>query len=170
MVGIREPTSGTTRTTANLRIVGYAMDDGGVAEILVDGTDLLDYDVYADERGKRFVEFAFTIPDLRDGETVARIEVVDTAGRSSTLDYQLTIDTTPPELELTQVTDLGDGRLRVEGVARDNRVVSSIRIDDVPLQFPPAPEHSFALDVDAGPDATVVVEDSAGNDVTRALR
>lgn len=163
LVAIREPMSGTTRTTENLRIVGYAMDDRGIAEIRVDGTDLLSYDVYADERNKRFVEFAFTIPDLRDGETVSRIVVVDTEGRTASLDYALTIDTTAPTLELTQVTALSNGRLRVEGVARDNRLVSSIRIDDVPLQFTPAPEHFFSLDVQAGPDAQVVVEDSAGN-------
>lgn len=170
LVAIREPKAGTTRTTANLRIVGYAMDDRGIAEIRVDGTDLLSYDVYAGERGKRFVEFAFTIPDLRDGETVSRIVVVDSEGRTAALDYTLTIDTTPPTLELTQVTELGGGRLRVEGTARDNREVSSIRIDDVPLQFTPAPEQLFSLDVNAGPDARVVVEDSAGNRTVRDLR
>ena len=170
LVAIREPKSGTTRTTEDLRIVGYAMDDEGVAEIRVDGTDLLAYDVYASERGKRFVEFAFTIPDLRDGETTTRIVVTDVEGRQATLRHELRIDTTAPTLELTAVTDLGDGRLRVEGTARDDVAVSAIRIDDVPLQFPPSTEQRFSLDVQAGPDATVVVEDSAGNLASRALQ
>jgi len=169
MVAIREPKSGTTRTTEDLRIVGYAMDDEGIAEIRVDGTDLLSFDVYAAERGKRFVEFAFTIPDLRDGETTSRIVVSDVSGRQSTLLHTLRIDTTPPTLELTAVTGLGDGRRRVEGVARDDVAVSAIRIDGLPLQFAPAPEHRFSLDVDAGPDARVVVEDSAGNRIERSL-
>ena len=169
VVAIREPKSGTTRTTEDLRIVGYAMDDEGVARIVVDGTDLLSFDVYEAERGKRFVEFAFTIPDLRDGETTSRIVVEDVSGRSSTLLHTLRIDTTPPTLELTAVTALGDGRRRVEGVARDDVAVSAIRIDDVPLQFAPAAEHRFSLDVAAGPDARVVVEDSAGNRTERSL-
>lgn len=170
LVAIREPKSGTTRTTEDLRIVGYAMDDEGIAQIVVDGTDLLDFDVYASERGKRFVEFAFTIPDLRDGETTTRIVVTDVSGRSSTLLHTLRIDTSPPTLELTAVEDLGGGRLRVEGVARDDGAVSSIELGGVPLYFAPTDEHRFSLDVSAGPDATVVVEDAAGNRLERALR
>lgn len=170
IVAIREPKSGTTRTTEDLRIVGYAMDDEGIEEIRVGGTDLLSYDVYASERGKRFVEFAFTIPDLSDGETTTRIVVVDGSGRQATYEHALRIDTTPPTLELTAVTALGGGLLRVEGVARDDDAVSAIRIDDVPLQFPPSTEHRFSLDVAAGPDARVVVEDSAGNQVSRGLQ
>lgn len=170
VVAIREPKSGTTRTTESLRIVGYAMDDEGVAEISVDGTDLLSYDVYASERGKRFVEFAFTIPDLRDGETTSRIVVTDVGGRQSTLLHSLRIDTTPPTLELTAVTPLGNGLTRVAGVARDDVAVSAIRIDDVPLQFPPSTEQRFSLDVEAAADTVVVVEDSAGNVVSRALQ
>lgn len=169
VVAIREPKSGTTRTTEDLRIVGYAMDDEGIAEIRVDGTDLLSFDVYASERGRRFVEFAFTIPDLRDGETTSRIVATDVSGRQATLLHTLRIDTTPPSLELTGVTALGDGRLRVEGVARDDVAVTTILIDDVPLQFAPAAEHRFSLDVSVGPDARVVVEDSAGNRIERSL-
>jgi len=170
LVAIREPKSGTTRTTEDLRIVGYALDDEGVAEVRVDGTDLLGFDVYASERGKRFVEFAFTIPNLRDGTTETRIVATDVNGRSSTLLHTLRIDTTPPTLELTAVTSLGGDRVRIEGVARDDVAVSSILLSGVPLQFAPAAEHRFSLDVEAGPDATVSVEDSAGNRISRSLR
>jgi len=170
VVAIREPKSGTTRTTEDLRIVGYAMDDEGIAQIEVDGTDLLNFDVYAGERGKRFVEFAFTIPDLREGETTTRIVVRDVSGRSSTLLHTLQIDVTPPTLELIDVQALGEGRVRVEGVARDDVAVSAIRIDDVPLQFAPSVEHRFALELVVSDDATVVVEDSAGNVAERSLQ
>jgi len=170
VVAIREPKSGTTRTTEDLRIVGYAMDDEGIARIEVDGTDLLGFDVYAGEQGKRFVEFAFTIPDLREGETTTRIVVHDVSGRSTTLLHTLTIDVTPPTLELVAVEALGEGRVRVEGVARDDVAVSAIRIDEVPLQFAPSSEHRFALDLVVSEDATVVVEDSAGNVVERSLQ
>lgn len=169
LVAIRDPKSGTTRTTEDLRIVGYAMDDEGIAEIRVDGTDLLGFDVYAGERGKRFVEFAFTIPDLRDGETTTTIVATDVTGRSSTLLHTLRIDTTPPTLEITSASTLPDGRLRVEGVARDDVAVSVLRVGGVPLQFAPTDEHRFSLDVDAGPDALVEVEDSAGNRIERSV-
>ncbi len=169
MVAIREPKAGTTRTTQDLRIVGYAMDDSGIQEIRVDGTDLLDFDVYRSERGKRFVEFAFTIPDLTDGETTTRIVATDVHGRQTTLLHTLTIDTTPPTLELTSVTTLGDGRTRIEGVARDDVAVSAIRIDGAPLQFVPAPEHRFSIDVALAADAEIEVEDSAGNTIRRPL-
>ena len=97
------------------------------------------------------------------------IVATDVTGRSSTLLHTLRIDTTPPTLEITNATTLSDGRLRVEGVARDDVAVSVLRIGGVPLQFAPAAEHRFSLDVDAGPDATVVVEDSAGNRLERAI-
>ena len=169
VVAIREPASGTTRTTEALRIVGYAMDDEGIASIEVDGTDLLDFDVYAGERGKRFIEFVFTIPNLSEGETTSRIVVQDVKGRTSTLLHTLRIDVTPPTLELLEVRDLGGGQLRIEGIARDDVAVSAIRINEVPLQFAASPEHRFALVVTAERDALIVVEDSAGNTVERSL-
>lgn len=169
VVAVREPKAGTTRTTQDLRIVGYAMDDHGIQEIRVDGTDLLEFDVYRDERGKRFVEFAFTIPDLSDGETITRIVATDVNGRQTTLLHTLRIDTTPPTLELSSVTSLGGDRTRIEGVARDDNTVSVIRIDGAPLQFVPAPEHRFSIDVEVGPGAVIEVEDSAGNTVSRTL-
>lgn len=170
IVAISEPKSGTTRTTDALRIEGYAMDDEGVARIEAAGTDLLEADVYAGEKGKRFIAFAFTIPNLQEGETTTRIVVHDVSGRTSTLLYTLQIDVTPPSLELLDVQDLGDGRVRLEGIARDDVAVNVIRIDDIPLQFVPAPEHRFAFDRVVSDDARVVVEDSAGNVVERSLR
>jgi hypothetical protein len=170
MVSIREPRSGATSTTANLRIVGYASDDEGIAAIRVEGRDLLSEAFYAGERGKRLVEFAFTIQNLADGEVTIRIEVEDTGGRVTTLPYRLRLDNTPPALELTGVTALGGGVVRVEGSVRDNTLVSSVRINDVPLQFTPAAEFSFRVDVADVPGGEIVVEDAAGNTIRRALR
>jgi hypothetical protein len=170
MVSIREPRSGATSTTANLSIYGYAMDDDGIAAIRVEGRDLLSESIYAGERGRHLVEFAFTIQDLSDGEVTIMIEVEDTGGRVTTLPYRLRLDSTPPQLDLHAVTPLGGGTVRVEGSVRDNTVVSSVRINDVPLQFTPAPELSFRVDVADVEGGEVVVEDAAGNVTRRTLR
>jgi len=170
MLSIREPRSGATSTSANLRIAGYAMDDDGIAAIRVDGVDLLATPAYAGERGKRLVEFFFTIRDLSDGDVTVTIEAEDTTGRVTVLPYRLRLDGTPPTLELGSVTALGGGRLRVEGVVRDNTAITSVRINDVPLQFTPGPEVAFRVDVADVPGGEIVVEDAAGNVTRQALR
>jgi hypothetical protein len=169
-VSIREPRSGTTRTTENLRIVGYAFDDEGIAAVRVDGVDLLASPAYASERGKRLVEFFFTIRDLTDGTVTVLIEAEDIRGRVTVMPYRLQLDSTPPTFEMTSVTPLGGGRLRVEGVARDNTLVTSVLINGIPLAFTPAPEHAFRVDVADVADGEVVVEDAAGNVTRRPLR
>jgi len=169
-VAIREPRSGTTSTTENLRIVGYAFDDAGIAAVRVDGVDLLATPAYASERGKRLVEFFFTIRDLTDGDVTVLIEAEDTQGRVTVMPYRLRLDSTPPTLELTAVTSLGSGRLRVEGIARDNTLVISVLINGIPLAFTPAPEYAFRVDVADVADGEVVVEDAAGNVTRRPLR
>ena len=169
-VAIREPRSGTTRTTENLRIVGYAFDDEGIAAVRVDGVDLLAAPAYAGEKGKRLVEFFFTIRDLTDGNVTVLIEAEDIRGRVTVVPYRLQLDSTPPTFEMTSVTSLGGGRLRVEGVARDNTLVTSVLINGIPLAFTPAPEHAFRVDVADVADGEVVVEDAAGNVTRRPLR
>lgn len=168
-VSIREPRSGATRTTADLRIIGYAFDDEGLAAIRIDGLDLLATPTYASERGKGLVEFSFTIRDLTDGDVTVLIEAQDLGGRVTTYPYRLRLDSTPPVLELGAVTNLGGGRVRVEGVARDNTALASIRIHGVPLAFTPGPEHAFRVDVAAVSGGEVVVEDAAGNVTRRSL-
>ncbi len=170
IIAITEPRSGTVRSSDDLRISGYAMDDAGIASIRVDGADLLADDLYASERGKRLIQFAFTKPNLRDGELTLILEVTDVDGRSTTERYVLTLDATPPTVELTKVESLGGGKLRVEGIARDNMRLSSIRINGVPLAFTPAAEYSFSVDVDTVEGGQVVIEDSAGNVTARDLR
>lgn len=169
-VAIREPRSGATSTTENLRIVGYAFDDEGIAAVRVDGVDLLATSAYASERGKRLVEFFFTIRDLTDGDVTVLIEAEDTRGGITVLPYRLRLDSTPPTVELTGVTSLGGGRVRVEGVARDNGLVASVRINGIPLAFTPGPEHAFRVDVADVEGGEVVVEDAAGNVTRRPLR
>jgi hypothetical protein len=55
-------------------------------------------------------------------------------------------------------------------VVRDNTSVTSVRINDVPLQFTPAPEYAFRVDVADVPGGEVVGEDAAGNVTRQALQ
>lgn len=169
IVSITEPKSGAVRTAERLEIRGYAMDDEGIRSIRVDGSELLDAEAYRQERGKKLILFRFGIRGLTEGERTTRIVVEDTRGRSSTLDFELRIDTTPPTVELT-TTALPDGGLRVSGTARDNTSVSAIQIADSPMQFIAGPEVPFSIDVTADDGATITVTDSAGNATTRPLR
>ncbi len=169
IVSITEPKSGTTRSTDNLNIVGYAMDDSGVAAIRINGTDVLNDPAYAGERGERLIRFRFTVGSLQDGEVSTTIDVTDVHGRTSVLNYQLTIDNTPPTLEITRAEAMSGGQYRVEGTATDNTRVAKIEINGQPLAFTPGPEVRFAVDVAAQADRSVVVEDSAGNRVSREL-
>lgn len=169
-IAITDPRSGATRSTEALTISGYAMDDSGIASIRVDGADLLADPLYANERGKGLVNFAFTKPNVADGELTMVLEVTDVNGRTSSETYVLTLDATPPTVELTTVEALGNGRLRVEGVARDNIALSSVRINDVPLAFTPGAEFTFSVLVNAVPDGQVVVEDGAGNRTAAPLQ
>lgn len=169
-MSITDPRSGATRSTEALTISGYAMDDSGIDSIRVDGADLLSDPLYAGERGRSLINFAFTKPNVADGELSMVLEVTDVNGRTTTETYVLTLDATPPTVELTTVEALGNGRLRVEGVARDNIALSSVRINEVPLAFTPGPEFAFSVLVNAVEDGQVVVEDGAGNRVSAALQ
>ncbi len=170
IVAITDPKSGTTRTADNLTITGYAMDDFGVASIKINGTDVLSNPAYAGERGKRLVRFRFTVGGLKDGEVTTHIVVADVNGHTSSLNYHLTIDNTPPTVQITKVSPVGDGTVHVEGEAKDNNRVASITIDGQPLAFTPGPDVPFSVDVPAKKGGTVVVEDSAGNRITKPLQ
>ncbi len=170
IVSISEPKNGAVQSAENLIIRGFAMDDEGIVAIRVNGSDLLDNPILTSERGNKLIAFEFTFQNLREGESISVIEAVDTSGRTSVLNFTLRIDDTPPTLVLESVVPIGDGRLRVKGVATDDTSVDSIRINDIPLSFPPTALHQFEIDVAAVEGGAVVVEDSAGNQTVAALQ
>ncbi|MEJ2666289.1 MAG: hypothetical protein P8Z81_04185 [Deinococcales bacterium] len=170
IVAITDPKSGTTRPADNLTITGYAMDDTGVAAIDINGVDVLQNPAYKGEKGKRLIRFRFAVGGLKDGEVTTHIKVTDVTGHTSLLDYQLTIDNTPPTVDLTKVDKLSGGQLHVEGEAKDNTRVASITVDGQPLAFTPGPDVPFSVDVPAKPGGTIVVEDSAGNKTSKPLQ
>jgi len=169
MVAIREPRSGATSTTENLNIIGYAFDDEGIHAIRINGLNLLASPAYASEYGKRLVEFRFSTTSSDDGDISVVIEAEDIRGNVTVLPYQLILDSTPPTLEILSATTLSNGRLRLEGIARDNTLVTSVRINGIPLAFTPAAEHTFRVDVVVVNGGEVVVEDAAGNVTRRSI-
>ena len=165
IANITSPKSGTVRTAENLQISGYALDDEGVRAVRVNGVDLLGAAIYAEQRGKKLVRFAFIPQEVGEGRWDSTIEVEDSDGRVTTLNFPLEIDTTPPTLELTGVEGLADGQVRVTGVARDNDQVGSVRVSGTDISFIPAAQVSFSLDV-AREGLEIVVADQAGNQIT----
>ena len=169
VVSITEPKAGATRSAEVIDIYGYAFDDSGIAAIRVNGTDLLQFEQNSAARGRSLIQFAFRGSPEREGEVQFQIEVEDVTGRVTVLPYALRIDNTPPTLEL-EAQALGEGRYRVQGVARDNTAVSSILLGGQPLQFAPGPEVAFEFANIALAVPTVEVVDSAGNRIERSIQ
>ena len=159
---ITEPRSGTVRPGGDLRIVGYAMDDTGVASLRVDGTEILDAPGYEGERDKKLVNFGFRPRQVREGLWRSEIVVTDSSGQSTALTFPLEIDGTPPTVELTGAEQLGGGRTRVSGVATDNDLVSEVVAPDGPLSFTPAAQYAFTFETTG--EVVVTVRDEAGNE------
>jgi hypothetical protein len=173
MITIVDPANGTARNADDIIVRGYAMDDGGIRAIRVSVgdkyTDLLAADAYKSEPGKRLVPFAFRTGQRSD-KFSTNIVVEDMSGRTTTLPYELIIDTAPPTIEVTEVTPLGNGNVRVAGVAKDNNTVQSIVIAGVTLSFIPQAEQPFNSDVPTSEVMDIVVTDSAGNAASQPLQ
>ncbi|MDZ7705631.1 MAG: hypothetical protein U5L04_14245 [Trueperaceae bacterium] len=169
LITISNPRSGTVRTAENLTISGYAVDDEGIAAIRVDEFDLLSSPIFQSDRGKRLVEFGFRPQQITEGRWASTIIVEDVSGRSTRLDYTLEIDATPPTLDLDPVQRLGDGRLRISGIARDNNLLARIAVAGIEVSVLPVSEKAFSLDVTVDGSATIIVEDEAGNRLTREI-
>lgn len=169
LINISNPRSGTVRTADNLTISGYAVDDEGIAAIRVDDVDLLDFPIFQSERGKKLIEFGFRPQQINEGRWASTITVEDVSGRSTRLDYTLEIDTVPPTLDLDPVQRLDDGRLRISGIARDNNLLARIAVAGVEVSVLPVSEKAFSLDVAVNGNTTIIVEDEAGNRLTREI-
>jgi hypothetical protein len=169
IVTISDPKSGTVRSAENLTIRGYALDDEGIVAIRVDGQDLLQSTLYQSEKGKKLIEFGFRSREISEGQFASVIEAEDLSGRKSTLRFELKIDTTPPSLELDALKSLGEGRVRVSGMARDNNQLGQIIINGSELAFASVSEQAFSLDIEQSSTITVTVEDRAGNSTSQQI-
>ena len=163
IINITHPTNGTVKSAAGLTIVGYALDDQGIAALRVDGFDLFDDEVLQNERFKLLIPFAFEPKLIQEGKWGATIEAEDKNGRISTLRYEIEIDATPPSVKVIPPERLGNDQLRVSGVARDNNLLGRIKVNDTEVAFSAAKEKFFRVDVPYADLVIVTVYDQAGN-------
>ncbi len=169
IITIYDPPSGAVRSVVNSTVRGYALDDQGIVSLRVGNAELLADPGYQGERGKKLIEFGFRINPQASGAFSSILVAEDAGGRSTVVNYQLQIDTTPPTLELREVVSLPDGRLRVAGVARDNDQVRSITVAGQSVPFVASSEKEFSLDVTPGEAPIIVVEDRAGNQYSQPI-
>ena len=170
IITIYEPANGAVQANNQTTVKGYAMDDDGIVSLLVNDTEMLEQDFYSSEKNKRLIQFAFRPTQQGEGNFSATIIARDASGRETTLPYRLLIDQTPPTIELSGAQDIGNGRIRVTGVARDDGAVKSISIGGEAVQFIPSEEQTFSVDVVASEGLSVEVSDQAGNVVSQAVQ
>ncbi len=162
LIKIISPKNGAVQS-ADMKIIGYALDDEGIAAIRVGGVNLLESDLLQVEKDKKLIQFAFrpTNPQSTTYETLIQVE--DINGRISTLEYGFEIDVFLPSVKVKPPVDVGGGRMEVAGVARDNLLLERIVVNGVEVAFSPVREKFFNVSVEAAPTVTTVVYDQAGN-------
>lgn len=169
VITIYKPPSGSVQGAGVPTVEGYVMDDEGIVSLKVGSTEFFDIGIYANDRGKRLVQFAFNPVDSGEGVFAETIVARDRSGRETVFPYELRIDITPPTVELREVQNLSGDRLRVVGVARDNDAVKSITVSGRAVEFIASPEQEFSVDVDRSENMTVEVRDQADNVTSQPL-
>lgn len=165
LIKIISPKNGAVQS-ADMKIIGYALDDEGIAAIRVGGENLLESELLRPEKSKKLIQFAFRPTNRQSGRLETFIEVEDINGRISTLEYSIEIDVFLPSVKVKPPRDIGGGRMEVSGVARDNLLLERIVVNGVEVAFSPVKEKFFNVSVEAAPTVTTVVYDQAGNSAT----
>ena len=165
LIKIISPKNGAVQS-ADMKIIGYALDDEGIAAIRVGGDNLLESELLQGERTKKLIQFAFRPTSQQSGKWQTTIQVEDINGRLSTLEYGFEIDAFSPSVKVKPPRDVGGGRMEVSGVARDNLLLERIVVNGIEVSFSPVSEKFFNVSVEAAPSVTTVVYDQAGNSAT----
>lgn len=163
IINITNPTNGTVKSGDNLVITGYALDDVGIKTLRVNGSDLLRNKFLKSERNKKLIRFDFTPTFIREGKWGAEIEVEDKSGRVTKMRYELEIDATLPSVKVIPPNRLGNDKMSVSGVARDNNLLERIVVNGIEVSFSAAKEKFFTVDVPYNEVVLVTVYDQAGN-------
>lgn len=170
IITIYKPANGAVQANNQTTVEGYVMDDDGVVSLRVNDTEMLDTEFLQPDRNKRLIQFAFRPTQQGEGDFTATIVARDASGRETLLPYRLLIDQTPPTLELEPPEDIGNGRLRVRGIARDDSAVNEISVGGEPVQFIASAEQTFSVDIEAFEGLSVEVSDQAGNTVSQVVQ
>ncbi|WP_110887223.1 hypothetical protein [Deinococcus yavapaiensis] len=158
---ITEPEAGSVSRQASTIVKGFAMDDHGVAELLVNGRPL------PTAGSSKIAAFEFRT-DIASNRTNYTIKATDTSGKSVTVDLPLRFDPTPPKLEITKFEKEGK-TLRVTGTATDDVKVASITMDGSRLTINPGRRVPFYAEA-TGIYVDIVVTDAAGNKLSRRVQ
>ena len=77
--------------------------------------------------------------------------------------YELEIDATLPSVKVIPPSRLGEDKMSVSGVARDNNLLARIVVNGIDISFSETKEKFFTVDVPYAETALVTVYDQAGN-------
>jgi hypothetical protein len=167
IVTITSPRSGTVQVAGRQSVSGYALDDEGIKAIRIlgdnGGPDLIQSPYYANEAGKKLVQFWFEMDASREGQRRVQIEVEDINGLMNVYPYTLEIDASAPVLSDIVIENASGGQVRVSGFAQDNNFLQRISVNDEDLSFVAAKEKRFSINVPSSSSYTIVAEDQAGN-------
>lgn len=143
---------------AEIEIVGFASDDGFVAEIQVGDESLLT------PVSQKKVEFRHKVT-LNEGPNEIKVSARDLIGNIGAATVTVVSDTTGPSVTIEDVSKVS-GKFKVKGWVDDASGVKRISVGD--QEFTPHKDGSFETAAQAGADGTVSfqAEDQAGNITT----
>lgn len=152
---ITQPEAGAITRATDTVVRGYAVDDGGISSVRVNGTAV-------PRRGGTPKIYSFAFKTATKGTTANYvIEAIDFSGRATKLTLPLRYDTKAPELEISKFEREGN-TMRVTGVATDDFKVTAITIDGSRLSITPGRRVPFYAEA-TGEFVEIVVTDAAGN-------
>lgn len=159
---ITEPEASTISRQTSAVVRGYAMDDTGVRQILVNGQPLK-----LREGSRKIVPFAFKTAVAGQSANYT-IEAIDDSGQRTRVELPLRYDPVPPKLEITKFEREGK-TMRVTGIATDNTKVVSVTVDGGKLGVSAGRRVPFYAEA-TGVYVDIVVTDAAGNKQSKRVQ
>lgn len=152
---VTSPDGGGVSRARSFTIRGYAFDDQGVTQITVNGRP-----IPIQPGSRKIARFEFTT-QVAGGRGQYTIGARDAAGNRSTFVLPVTVDGTPPVIQVTRV-ERDRNAVRVTGVATDDNRVAEVSVDGKRLNVTPGTRVDFYAET-TGVYADITVTDGAGN-------
>lgn len=162
---ITEPKAGTLSATGKTTVRGYAIDNTGIARLVVNGKNLMAEGNLRGTEGRRILPFAFVTEPYDKTDTKAdqqySITATDMSGQTVTQVLPILVDNTAPKIEISDATYTA-GSLRISGTVFDNTKVNSILMNGNAINIKSASKVPFYTET-KGLTATITAIDSVGN-------
>jgi len=159
---VTSPDGGAASNTGSFVVSGYVLDDQGVRSLKVQGVN-----VPLEAAGEKIQPFSFRTL-IRGANATYTIEATDVSGNTSTLPFQVRVDTVKPGVKVTRLERSGQ-TIRLSGVATDDQKVVEVMVDGTRLNITPGARVEFYAET-SGVYADVSVRDAAGNVVKLRAR